>query len=238
MERLQLRVWVGVLCLACVASVSMADAISVNIEGNLGISVGGQTAGVVSVGNWNEYAGGAGNTLSGLVDDQGVATTAAYTMTASNPWSTVENPAIPGDPGSNAMMNGHNYLFPGETLNLWVAGVPYTKYDIYVYYNSQSVVNNSQTFTLLEKSASLLANENTLPGVVTAFVECTGANNGNYIVFRDVDLSVFTLQSTTTPGAQMGYLYVNGIQIVEVPEPATMVLLGAGGLLTLLRRRK
>lgn len=235
MERLQLRAWVGVLCLACVASVGMADAISVNIMGDEGASVGANTAGVVSVGNWNEYAGGGGTTLSGLVDDQGVATAASYTMTAANAWHTT--PGFP-DAGNQAMMNGHNYMQPGETMNISLAGVPYAKYDIYVYYNSQAVANNSQTYTLLEKSVSLLANENTAPGIATAFIECTGANNGNYIVFRGVDISAVTLQATTTPGAQTGYLYVNGLQIVEVPEPATMVLLGAGSVLALLRRRK
>jgi len=60
--------------------------------------------------------------------------------------------------------------------------------------------------------------------------------NENYVEFDDLQSSsgniAITFQSTDTGSAP-----INAIQIVEIPEPATMALLGIGGAIVLIRKK-
>ena len=72
-----------------------------------------------------------------------------------------------------------------------------------------------------------------VPGVDTALVESDGTINGNYVVFRGLTASDVTIDDTM----DTYYVYMNGFQVVEVPEPLTMSLLALGGLALVRRRR-
>ena len=66
-------------------------------------------------------------------------------------------------------------------------------------------------------------------------------NEGNYVLFENVSLD--TLEIKVTGGhldtSNNGTIAnINGIQIVQVPEPSSAALLGLGGLALILRRRK
>ncbi len=127
------------------------------------------------------------------------------------------------------MLDGH-YYETNVTLSAAFTGIPYATYDLYVYYNS-SAVGNAQDFTIRGTSMSLKGYE--VPGVDTALVESDGTINGNYVVFRGLTASDVTIDDTM----DTYYVYMNGFQVVEVPEPLTMSLLALGGLALVRRRR-
>jgi len=182
-----------------------ADVISVNLQGT-GAAVGTQTAGAEPAGNWNDYTGTSGSMA--LVDDDDAATTASFAFSSSGDATAWAGGAdIPGDPGSSAMLTGHIYAAAGTTLSGAFTGIPYAKYDLYVYYSS-SAVTNTQTFTLRGTATSLNGYE--VAGTDTALVESDGTINGNYVVFRGLTAANVTVDAT----AAAGFVYMNGFQIV------------------------
>jgi len=183
-----------------------ADVISVNLVAG-GQPVGTQTAGAVPAGNWNDYPGTSGSLA--LVDDDGAATTASFAFSSLGGVISWQNggAAILGDLGSNDMLDGHIYQAAGTTLSAAFTGIPFAKYDLYVYYNS-SAVTNTQTFTIQGTVTSLNGYE--VPGADTALVESDGTIDGNYVVFRGLTAANVTVDAT----AATGYVYLNGFQIV------------------------
>jgi len=208
-----------------------ADAISVNLVA-LGQSVGDQTAGVVPVGNWNDYVGSSGSMA--LKDSVGNATAASFAFSSSgNSILWAGGVGIPGDPGSTAMLTGHIYEggWTGIVLSGAFEGIPYAEYDLYVYYNS-SAVTNAQTFTIRGTTMSLIGFEN--PGADAALVDSqNGTVDGNYVVFSGLTGADVIVDASSAAG----YVYMSGFQVVEVPEPLTMSLLAMGGLALIRRRR-
>ena len=116
-----------------------------------------------------------------------------------------------------------------------------TSYDIYLYgaYDSRtSIVNFATDFTIggVTKTAQALTSEpTTLDG--TGWIE-----NDHYVKFSVTSSSSGVITGTVSnhddndPNTTGDYGILSGMQIV--PEPATMSLLGIGGLLALVRRRR
>ncbi len=199
------------------AGMTTGDAISVNLI-SAGQSVGSLTAGVVPVGNWNDYPGDSGAMI--LKDSTGIQTMASFTFSSSAGALLWHNggAAIPDDPGSNAMLDGHNYNSYGNIVSGTFTGIPYAEYDLYVYYNSGAIGNNFQTFTLRGTSTSLVGAE-LYSGADTSLRESNGTTDGNYVVFRDLTDSQLTVDATATAG----YVYLNGFQIVST-QSGTIVI--------------
>lgn len=214
------------VALMLVASPALAaNVISVNLVAG-GSPVGANAAGVVHVGNWNDYIGTSG--VMALMDNSGAATTAAFEFLGGGiAWMTG---AATGDPGNDAMLSGHNYT-ASAPLSGAFTGIPYAQYDLYVYYNS-GAVTNAQTFSIQGTALTLSGFEN--PGADTALVDSqNGTVDGNYVLFQGLtasDVTVDALPDTV-------YTYMSGFQVVEVPEPLTMSLLALGGLALIRRRR-
>ncbi len=206
MSKMKVRSAIVLAVVLLLGSTAMAaDVISVNIQGT-GAAVGTQIAGAEPAGNWNDYTGTSGSMA--LVDDDGAATTASFAFSASGsviPWAGGAN--IPDDPGSSAMLTGHIYQAAGTTLSGAFTGIPYAKYDLYVYYSS-SAVTNTQTFTIRGTATALNGHE--VAGADTALVESNGTLNGNYVVFRGLTAANVTVDASAT----VGYVYMNGFQIV------------------------
>jgi hypothetical protein len=72
---------------------------------------------------------------------------------------------------------------------------------------------------------------------VQAFgISAAAATAGNYVRFTRLTGSGFTL--TATPVTGMGQGPINGLQIIALPEPASLVLVGVGLAASLVARRR
>ena len=118
---------------------------------------------------------------------------------------------------------GPNSTFSINHLN------PLSSYDIYVYAQNGGYSNTASTFTV--GGITKIANNDLGPG--GSFVE-----NTNYVRFTGVvpDGSG-VISGTFNDFEPANNAAFNGIQIVEIPEPAGLSLGGLTGLLLLRRRR-
>jgi hypothetical protein len=219
-----------------------AQTISINVVGGGFVSGTpapldpGNRAGVVAVDNWNNVADNvAVGSVGALLDDDGVPTSAAISWSAPNTWS---NQITAIDPNSR-MMKG--YLDFGSVIT--VTGVPYALYDVYVYFKSDNatVAGTVGMFTIAAET-KYGANTGLVPasGEIGAFVEADGsyvgdpAAIGNYVVFRGLSSSDFTLDAAPAIYTSA----VTGIQVTAHPPAVTFsstldriaALLATGGI--------
>lgn len=189
-------------------------AISLNFRGGATTAMGtAEEAGVVAATNWNDAAGAKGM-LSGLRFNGGAASGAAANWTSLG----VANTDIADAPGNNRLMRGFlsndNTSATSCTVNNIPASVVSAGYDVYVYSDGVNpTATRTVQFALSGATQSVTDAQNrnfegtfSLPGV---------ANVGNYLVFKNVNSSSFTLAAVqgastdTTPRAPL-----NGLQIV------------------------
>jgi hypothetical protein len=196
MSRWQLKLfgaWLALSALASCTAVAQAAGISLNFGAdiNAATAVGGSSAGVAFLGNWNDVPL-AQQTNLGLKNDSGaivpgltLSTAEAFTYPASAFDAAGSSFAQPGD---TALMRGHIYHGGGTAVDLTFTGtIPFSTYDVYVYYNSGGIAN-AQTFSILDSSGGSLGLSQTgaeVPGGYTAFILSDGAgNNANYVCRR------------------------------------------------------
>lgn len=139
--------------------------------------------------------------------------------------------------------------FPNTYANeMQFSNIPYANYSIYVYLGIQSGYSASaQIFAGASNTASQTYYAqnggwdygNPSPNSYVQATSTDSANptdGGNYVLFSGLTGSSQTID-VNYANAQDGVI-VSGFQIVQaVPEPASMVLLGAGALLLIPRRR-
>jgi endoglucanase len=217
------------------AAPSDTDAISINFVSYAVTPMApSEIAGVVPRANWNQAGVANSGTLSNLVDENGVATTASVTWSAPDTYST----PIPDQPGNDAMMKG--YLDNSNTVpnSVSVEGLPasFQRYDVYVYFNggtntSARVAN--YRITSVDSSGALHGcagqswEGSTITGTDAAdayfsgtFMPASGGSAGNYVLFIDCSGSSFNLapvHAGSTDGDSQVRAPVNGIQIVAHP---------------------
>lgn len=229
-----------VASLASLASV--ADAASIGINFGAGRAnaalVTTDLAGAVAQGNWNNAEGASG--MLALVDSSGAASGASISWATDEQWSI-------GGPGADAngtLLNGWVSENGGDPSALDITGIPYAVYDLYVYMNHDRATEDTEingpfgTFLLHENDTDITAAVTLVQQTATAQGDISQL--GNYAVFSglsgaDLNLTLgvggFAGSNTRAP--------INGLQIVEVPEPTGAVLaLFGGGFLLLLRRRR
>ena len=224
-----------------------AVGISINFGADIsaGTPVGAQSAGVVSLGNWNDIPLAQQTNLA-IKDSTGAAS--GLTLTTGETFTVPATAVGAGgvaflNAGDTAMMTGHIYHGGNVPLDLTFTGtIPYSNFDVYVYYNS-SAVPTTQEFSILDSSGGTLGLSRIgkeTPGGDTAYIlsDGVGGNEANFVRFSGLtSASVptnFIIRSTATDNQ---YAYFNGIQIVQqgtVPLPTTVQLIvnrliGAGG---------
>ena len=196
-------------------------------------------AGVLNTVRWNNLTTADGTQANLTADVGGVvnATAASVTWSSPNTWASTgrgeENNTAPAGNNRNLMTGYLDTLGLGaEGITVTVANLPpvagFPFFDVYVY--TQGGANNrGGTYTI-----GGITKEHTVLGPFTgAFVEDTldpGTTTGsNYLVFRGLSGTGFTLTATPTLG-NPARAPINGIEIVAsaIPEPGTIALLGIG----------
>ena len=242
----------GLVCVhsAIIPAMAPAEMISINFTGRtssfdtpvfLHVEFGESSTGVAGVnGNdvWNDLVvyGDQGITgtlgpwhLAGSDDGSAVAT-----VSSQGTWSLSAQGTrlVPLEDPSGDMMDG---LLAGRT-----DGHPFTvtvselsddfpAFDVYVYL-SGGLPSNWGSVTLNDTS-TVDYKVRLFDGT---FVEATGDNAADYIVFPDVTGDSFTI----TGGGNVAGTGLAGIEIVGIPEPSTIILLLTGALGFLLYRRR
>ena len=197
------------------------------------------SAGVVAQMNWNNFAGGNGTNLV-LVDNTGATTGALLTFTASGTYSSIGGAGIVPADGDEKLNTGFVYGDSSFTLS----NVPYAIYDVYVYHLNDAS-GRIETTTLAGLSffgAAAVPNDATHVDQNAAtsylYTQTTSTNvtsptaGGNFVRFQNLSGSV------TLTASAPGNGYVNGLQIVQVPEPATIGLLGLAAVTGACTRRR
>ncbi len=188
-----------------------------------------EVAGVVPLANWNQVGIANSGALTGLVDENGNATSASVNWSAPNTYST----PIPDQPGNDRMMKG--YLDNSNTVpnQVSIVGLPdsFRLYDVYVYFNgdngSATRVGNYRITSLdqfgrVHGCAGQSEEGSTITGAdaadayfAGAFIQASGGSAGNYVVFLDCTGSGFSLspvhQGSTDSQVRAP---VNGLQIL------------------------
>lgn len=198
-------------------------------------------AGVVNAAYWNDSwtidnnAGGGSSTYANLLDNSGATTTLSLATATANGIYQIQNT----DPGANnaRLLNGYINGGGANSTTFTLTGIPYLQYDIYVYFGSDTagrtgtVSDGTTTYDFSAMGSAALASGGT-------FVQTTDTGGSNpsadYAVFSSLSGSSKTITATIPAFGGLA-----GIQIVAVPEPATLTLVGLGGLamLVLVRRK-
>jgi hypothetical protein len=222
-------------------------------------------AGVVPLGNWNSFIDDpaiASETFN-LNLSNGAPSGATITITGSpNDWDTNINETLSPN---HKMMLGYVDTNNTTITNLAITGLPASVttggYNVIVYYDGENGTEHrvgryevngvsqwgkdaglafSGTFTQGQTSVDPLAGGgaqlNNLPATVPVPA-------GNYMVFGPLSGPDFTLRaqaSVTQSGTARAA--INGLQIIQIPEPATMALIGVGVVIAsagvVVRRRR
>ncbi len=187
-----------------------------------------ETAGYRPAANWNSAEGNAG-TLASLKLADGTATSASAVwnspVAANETWATWTL-SFADAPGDVRMMNG--YLDPRATASpatvsvTGLASPMSSGYDVYVYCFGDMTWADTRTYQYTIGSTTHTVTQ-TEPPLVTSFSGYTlapEAGAGNYVVFKSVTGTSFTLKAT--PGSSLYQTVrapINGIQIVYPSSP-------------------
>ncbi|MCE5186348.1 MAG: PEP-CTERM sorting domain-containing protein [Planctomycetaceae bacterium] len=202
----------------------------------------------VRVGNWNPWfksdgtMGDAGQTI---IDDSGAAI-AEFTASASLGWASRNNNNV-----NDTAMFSDIVDVQTSTRLINVSGVPYARYDVYVYMYDDGFDRAGQ-FTLGSETFYMRGFAPTGEGTGNPAADGSGyvlstdttiglgtdIDQANYVKFSNVSGTTFQMAWTAVnAGDATQRAKVAGFQIVEVPEPTAMILLGLGSL-SVLRRKK
>ena len=214
------------------ASSSQAQSFGINFTGGNNASaptpmLATDVAGAVyQQANWNNAAGTSG-TVTGLLNQAGVATSASATWHADGTWGSGTGTAN----GNFKLYNGYLDATGTSQTTVTVSGLSAAgivgAYDVYVYFTGDTV-GGSRSGNYTINGLTQFSVDNT--GYTGTYVQATGGdgNNGNYLLFEGLTGDSFTLSALPVNFRSP----VNGIQVVgeAVPEPATLALLGVSAL--------
>ncbi len=223
-----------------------------------------ETAGVVPQANWNSFLGEPQSGTGSLVLSNGTPSGATVTWMSNNDWDTNATQTLSSN---HRMMMG--YLDTNDTsiTNVMVSGLPASLtgpgYNVIIYYDGENGTGTGehrvgryelngvsmwgrdagnrfdgafvQAQSLTDPAPGLTGTQLDDQDAAVATVPA-----GNYMIFSGLNSAAFTLnvQASVSQGGT-NRASINGMQIVAIPEPSTVVLaaLGALGLGLAVRRR-
>jgi hypothetical protein len=206
------------LCLLLAASANAATvSVNFNITASSTDAMGStDLAGVELVGNWNNVT--SPTDFGSLIDSSGAVSAVSGGMTAGGLASWNRN----NDPTEGRIFSDFVSNIP-NAATLDITGITYAKYDLYIYIAQWG--SNASTITV--GSDAQAVNKVNDPWATPFYFE-----GSTYVKFEGLTGST----ATATWSDVAGEAGIGGFQVVQVPEPMTMALLGLGGLF--LRRRK
>jgi hypothetical protein len=228
----------GIVALTALGA--QAASIGVNFGAGRSSLAVADSAGVVAQQNWNNASGKSGN-IGALVDDTGAASGAAVVWQSDEEWSN-------GNAGNNAdgkLLKGWiaEQDTPVSSSTIDVTAIPYAQYDLYFYLSHD---RNYEDVRLTEANGAFpqfdaVENNPALNPVVWTEQTTSATTAGNYVHFRgltatDLSITLGAVDVSYNGGGSSDRNAINGLQIVEVPEPSAL-LLGLVGLLFIRRRR-
>lgn len=245
------------LCLALCPATLSATVISVNFSRATNVpSPLGTTAvaGLVPVASWNDIQSDSQTTSSttgSLLDDSGSATVADITY-FNRFWRDGVDTSTPDQTLNSGYTN--TSASADDTMTVSGLGTEFTSggYNVIVYMSGSDGmgVNTAAEFGAnIDGGADQWIRAIRRNPVSAAFTSTTfatedlaqaSATESNYIQFNGLSASSFDLNILKDPDSTANWsrAAVKGIQIVSVPEPGAIILLGLGGLGLGLRRRR
>lgn len=229
--------------------------IGVQFTGGGGVALAAnQTAGLVPQSNYNVVAGMSGSGIA-LKDGSGASTTASLSFSTNESGyrtNLFANPVTPDEILNDGILNGTAGVNPTITIT----GIPHAVYDLIVYTLDTYPRIQRVTATTSAGSTSYTTDSpfGDAPGYQdanagTPYVYRQGTSNGaapvvdsNYVRFLQLSGNVTIsadAQSSTFPSNDNDNVYINGLQIVPVPEPSVeQMLVFAVPLVAWLARRR
>lgn len=209
----RIHIMVGVLFATGLVTVNTTFATSLNLDFGLSGGVPSSSFGAASgqMGNWNRIT--AFNTVSGIVDTSGSATSVTLAISA---MSMGGGAGLPDGDGNN-LMEDNFHSGPGNTWNLSMTGLENGTYDVYLYEPHNNLVGTGSGE--VNGSAFSDINGNFLSGV---FIE-----GSNYHLLSGVAVSGNILGFASSLSDYSG---LAGLQLVQapIPEPSTFGLFAVG----------
>lgn len=247
--------WILVLAtagLATIAGSANASLISVDIDRAAAAT---SSNGVWASSTWNADFDNslteASFTHSGLLDSAGVTTGVGFTINSSNSNYSVKtfNNWTGGSPSPSALVDDGAYVVnptnnndggsSSDTLTTTITGLAANgTYDLIVYVKDG--ISNVMTATAGAGNTGPTQYTGSIneTGVTDAYGQPTsgGVTTGDFYYFQGItaDSSGNLVFNTVGSG---GYASLAGFQLQSVPEPASLALMGIGGLLLMSRKR-
>ncbi|OHB52452.1 MAG: hypothetical protein A2Y10_15275 [Planctomycetes bacterium GWF2_41_51] len=180
---------------------------------------------------WNSkiYSDPAG-VFRALKDSYGNDTTVGINLNVSYGWAlgeTVFGGTTPLPIEQQILMRDYIYVAGSNTGNVKLNGLTNSSFDIYLYGQNR---NGGQFTKFIVGSQN---KETTLDNAATVKTQLW--ENEDYVVLKNITPVDGMITITWTTGTGASYAPFNGFQLVQVPEPLTLILLGIG---TALLRKK
>ncbi|MFW6153761.1 MAG: PEP-CTERM sorting domain-containing protein [Planctomycetota bacterium] len=256
------RTLLTLVAVMALAGTATAGIISINVnEANGRVPMGpNDVAGAapeIRVGNWNNYECGTVSlpaeidspVAGAFVDDGGTPVGGDVAIEVAGPGGWVGATSATND---RLMYTGaHMLMADGGTVTYTLTDIPFALYDLYVYAQGQSVsganfrggsveLDGGPVYYTQGGNSPDESGDGYVPMTTTSIPASPVEDDiafGNYAVFGGLTGADQTLTATSYLWTDHARMQVYGLQIVEVPEPATLGLLALGGLAVLKRRR-
>jgi hypothetical protein len=240
-----------IAALACANPVALADSIGVNFTAT---RFGGgpypilstETAGLVPQINWNNsnpLGNGSTSDIASpapgrIVDNTGADSGAQIVWFNGNAEvNSSGGNTTPNERLYRGLVEGSFFNLPSPQLTVTVSQIPYAQYDVYAYLAGFSFPATSSVRIGNERYYYVQSSNFTTDGFIQATATSPqGAPLATYAIFRGLQGSSFNLEIIKESGNRPA---IAGLQIVAVPEPATLLLLllALGGTMVSARSR-